>query len=78
MVEAGLMTGPRVYSSGDVLYGGQQADIFAEVNDLEDARRQVRRMKAYGARMIKVYQQPRREQRIWFAEAARDLHMLLL
>ena len=77
MVEAGLMTGPRIYSSGDVLYGGQQADIFAEVNDLEDARRQVRRMKAYGARMIKVYQQPRREQRIWFAEAARDLHMLL-
>jgi Tol biopolymer transport system component/imidazolonepropionase-like amidohydrolase len=77
MVEAGLMLGPRVYSSGDVLYGGQQADIFAEVNDQDDARRQVRRMKAYGARMIKVYQQPRREQRIWFAEACRELRMLL-
>ncbi len=77
MVDAGLMTGPRVYSSGDVLYGGQQTDIFAEVNDQEDARRQVRRMKAYGARMIKVYQQPRRSQRIWFAEACRDEHMLL-
>jgi hypothetical protein len=34
-------------------------------------------MKAYGARMIKVYQQPRREQRIWFAEACRENHMLL-
>lgn len=77
MVEAGLMLGPRVYSSGDVLYGGQQADIFAEVNDQDDARRQVRRMKAYGARMIKVYQQPRREQRIWFAEACRESKMLL-
>ncbi len=77
MVEAGLMMGPRVYSSGDVLYGGQQTDIFAEVNDQEDARRQVRRMKAYGARMIKVYQQPRRSQRVWFAEACRDEHMLL-
>jgi Tol biopolymer transport system component/imidazolonepropionase-like amidohydrolase len=77
MVEAGLMIGPRVYSSGDVLYGGQQADIFAEVNDQDDARRQVKRMKAYGARMIKVYQQPRREQRIWFAEACRELKMLL-
>jgi Tol biopolymer transport system component/imidazolonepropionase-like amidohydrolase len=77
MVEAGVMTGPRVYSSGDVLYGGQQAPIFSEVNNLDDARRQVRRMKAYGARMIKVYQQPRREQRIWFAEAARELKMLL-
>jgi Tol biopolymer transport system component/imidazolonepropionase-like amidohydrolase len=77
MVEAGLMLGPRVYSSGDVLYGGQQTDIFAEVNDLEDARRQVRRMKAYGARMIKVYQQPRRSQRLWFAEASRQEKMLL-
>jgi hypothetical protein len=71
------MLGPRVYSSGDVLYGGQQTDIFAEVNDLEDARRQVRRMKAYGARMIKVYQQPRRAQRLWFAEASRQEKMLL-
>ena len=76
-VEAGTMFGPRVYSSGDVLYGGQQADVFAEVNSLEDARRQVRRMKAYGARMIKVYQQPRRSQRIWFAEACRQEHMLM-
>lgn len=77
MVEAGVMTGPRVYSSGDVLYGGQQADIFAEVNDQDDARRQVKRMKAYGARMIKVYQQPRREQRLWFAQACRENKMLL-
>jgi hypothetical protein len=77
LVDAGLMTGPRVYSSGDVLYGGQQSDAFAEVNDLDDAKRQVRRMKAYGARMIKVYQQPRRAQRMWFAEACRQEHMLL-
>ncbi len=76
-VDAGVMVGPRVYSSGDVLYGGQQEDIYAEVNSLEDARHQVRRMQAYGARMIKVYQQPRRSQRIWFAEACRELHMLL-
>ncbi|HYM59445.1 MAG TPA: amidohydrolase family protein [Thermoanaerobaculia bacterium] len=77
MVDAGMMIGPRVYSSGDVLYGGQQTDIYAEVGSLEDAKRQVRRMKAYGARMIKVYQQPQRSQRIWFAEASRDEHMLL-
>ena len=76
-VEAGLMVGPRVYSSGDVLYGGQQEDIFAEVNSLKDAKHQVRRMKAYGARMIKVYQQPRRSQRLYFAEACREEKMLL-
>jgi len=77
MIEANQMLGPRVFSSGDVLYGGQQADYFAEVNDQDDARRQVRRMKAYGARMIKVYQQPRRDQRLWFAEACREQKMLL-
>jgi imidazolonepropionase-like amidohydrolase/Tol biopolymer transport system component len=77
MVEAGTMIGPRIYSSGDVLYGGNQASVFAEVNNVDDARRQVRRMKAYGARMIKVYQQARRDQRIWFAEAARELKMLV-
>ncbi len=77
MVEAGRMLGPRVYSSGDVLYGGQQEDIYAQVDDQEDARRQVRRMKAYGARMIKVYQQPRRDERLWLAQACREEHMLL-
>jgi len=76
-VEAGQMVGPRIYSSGDVLYGGQQEDVFAEVNNLDDAKHQVRRMKAYGARMIKVYQQPRRSQRMYFAEACRVEHMLL-
>ena len=77
MVDGGFMIGPRVYSSGDVLYGGAQTDIFADVDNLDDAKRQVRRMKAYGARMIKVYQQPGRSQRIWFAEASRGEHMLL-
>jgi imidazolonepropionase-like amidohydrolase len=71
------MIGPRVYSSGAVLYGGQYSDSFAEVNNQEDALRQVKRMKAYGATMIKVYQQPRRSQRLWFAEACRREHMLL-
>lgn len=77
MIEAGRMLGPRVYSSGDVLYGGQQTDIWAAVDKQQDALRQVRRMQAYGARMIKVYQQPRRSQRMYFAEAARQLRMLL-
>ena len=66
LVEAGRMLGPRVLSSGMVLYGGQQTSFYAEVDSQDDARRQVRRMKAYGARMIKVYQQPRRDQRLWF------------
>jgi Tol biopolymer transport system component/imidazolonepropionase-like amidohydrolase len=77
MIEAGVMEGPRVYSSGDVLYGGQQADVYAEVGSQADALRQVKRMQTYGTRMIKVYQQPRRAQRLYFAEACRELHMLM-
>lgn len=77
MIEAGLMTGPRVTSSGDVLFGGRQTDIWAQVDSLEDALRQVRRMKARGARMIKVYQQGRRSARLWFVEACRREKMLL-
>lgn len=77
MVEAGVMEGPRVYSSGDILYGGQQEDLWAKVDTQADALREVRRMKAYGARMIKVYQQPRRSERMYLAEACRKEHMLL-
>jgi Tol biopolymer transport system component/imidazolonepropionase-like amidohydrolase len=71
LVEAGEMLGPRIYSSGDVLYGGGQASVYAKVDSQEDALHVVRRMKAYGAHWLKVYQQPRRDQRIWFVEAAR-------
>ena len=72
MVEAGEMIGPRIYSSGDVLYGGQTASIYTKVDSFEDALHAVRRMKAYGSHWLKVYQQPRREQRIWFVEAGRQ------
>ena len=72
MVEAGELIGPRIYSSGDVLYGGVQAAQYTKVDSLEDAVHAVRRMKTYGTHWLKVYQQPRREQRIWFIEAARQ------
>lgn len=77
MVESGAMIGPRVYSSGDILYGGQQEDYYAQVESQEDADQQIKRMKAYGTRMVKVYQQPRRDQRMWLAEACRNQHMLM-
>jgi len=72
MVEAGEMIGPRIYSSGDVLYGGIQAAQFVKADTQEEVLQAVKRMKRYGAHWLKVYQQPRREQRIWFVEAARQ------
>ncbi len=72
LVETGEMIGPRIYSSGDVLYGGKAASIFAKADTKKEVLQAVRRMKKYGAHWLKVYQQPRREQRIWFVEAARE------
>jgi Tol biopolymer transport system component/imidazolonepropionase-like amidohydrolase len=75
MVEAGVMKGPRVYSTGFILYG---ADIAgrAPTNSYEDAVRHVQRMKKYGAFAIKSYMQPKRIQRQWYVQACRELEML--
>jgi Tol biopolymer transport system component/imidazolonepropionase-like amidohydrolase len=77
MVEAGLMPGPRIFSTGFILYG---ADLpgRAMVKSLDDARHHVRRLKALGAFSVKSYMQPRREQRQWIIEAAREEGMLVV
>lgn len=71
MVEAGLMTGPRIFSTGFILYGADDPER-AVVNSLEDAQAHIRRMKRLGAFTVKSYMQPRREQRQWILQAARE------
>jgi Tol biopolymer transport system component len=71
MVEAGRMIGPRTYSTGDPLYRGDAA----RQNDLssyEETAYNVRRLKDWGAVSLKQYQQPRRDQRQWVSDVARD------
>ncbi|HEX4822907.1 MAG TPA: amidohydrolase family protein [Candidatus Polarisedimenticolaceae bacterium] len=77
MVEAGLMTGPRIFSTGFILYG---ADLpgRAVIHSLKDAQHHLRRMKALGAFSVKSYMQPRREARQWIIKAARDEGMLVV
>jgi Tol biopolymer transport system component/imidazolonepropionase-like amidohydrolase len=77
MVEAGLMTGPRIYSTGFILYGAENTDK-AVIESLEEARAHVKRLKAQGAISVKSYNQPRREQRQWIIEAAREEEMLVV
>ncbi|MGB4838670.1 MAG: amidohydrolase family protein [Saprospiraceae bacterium] len=72
MVKAGAITGPRIFSTGTILYGAD-GDFKAEINSLEDAKSALRRTKAYGAFSVKSYNQPRREQRQQIIEAARQL-----
>jgi Tol biopolymer transport system component/imidazolonepropionase-like amidohydrolase len=77
MVEAGLMIGPRIFSTGYILYGADDPGR-AIVNSLDDARHHLRRMKALGAFSVKSYMQPRREARQWIIAAAREEGMLVV
>ncbi|HRR09574.1 MAG TPA: amidohydrolase family protein [Rhodothermales bacterium] len=77
MVQAGIMTGPRIYSTGTILYGAD-GDFKAVVNSLEDARSHLRRMKAVGAISVKSYNQPRRNQRQQVLTAAAELGMMVV
>ena len=72
LVKAGLMTGPRVFSTGTILYGAE-GDFKAVINNVKDAESAIRRTKAYGAFSVKSYNQPRREQNQMIIKAARDL-----
>ncbi len=77
MVETGEYIGPRIYSTGDIIWLIEAA-MARPVTDLDDARLQVRRLKALGATSIKQYLQPRREQRQWVVQAAREEGLMVL
>jgi imidazolonepropionase-like amidohydrolase/Tol biopolymer transport system component len=74
MLKAGRMVGPRLYSTGTILYGAE-GDFKVVVNGLDDALASLRRLKAVGAFSVKSYNQPRRDQRQQILEAARQLQM---
>ncbi|MCK5700911.1 MAG: amidohydrolase family protein, partial [Cyclobacteriaceae bacterium] len=76
MVKAGHMVGPRIFTTGTILYGAE-GDFKAVINNYEDARFAVERTKAYGAFSIKSYNQPRREQRQQVIKAAKDLEIMV-
>ncbi|MFO8028468.1 MAG: amidohydrolase family protein [Cyclonatronaceae bacterium] len=71
-VRAGRMIGPRIYSTGYVLYGAENPNK-AVIESPDDARFHLLRHKAMGAISVKSYNQPRRDQRQWILEAAREI-----
>ena len=60
MVEHGDIIGPRIYSTGNVMYPG-----LVKIPDRKAAKHHVRRYKELGADFLKQYMQPRRIQRQW-------------
>ncbi len=77
MLKAGMITGPRLFSTGTILYGAE-GSFKAVVDNLDDARSNLRRLKAVGAFTVKSYNQPRRDQRQQILEAARELRMMVV
>ena len=74
LIQSGEMVGPRIFSTGMILYGAE-GDFKAVINNIDDARSALRRTKAYGANSVKSYNQPRREQRQQIMQAAKELDM---
>ena len=77
MQRAGLVLGPRIYSTGGILYGAR-TPFSSTVNSLDDALTHLNRQKAEGAISVKSYQQPRRDQRQQVLEAARQTNMMVV
>ncbi len=77
MLKSGRMVGPRLFSTGTILYGAD-GDFKAPIGSLDDARSALRRTKAWGAISVKSYNQPRREQRQQVIAAAKELGMLVV
>jgi len=75
MQRAGKMLAPRIFSTGEIIYGAKAPDVYAEINKYEDALADVRRLKAQGAHSVKNYNQPRREQRQMIVRAAQAENM---
>ena len=74
MLRAGMKLGPRLFSTGTILYGAE-TPFKAIVNSYEDALSAIRRQKAFGAFSVKSYNQQRRDARQMIIKAARDLQM---
>jgi imidazolonepropionase-like amidohydrolase/Tol biopolymer transport system component len=74
----GELLGPRIFSTGDIVYGAKAPGFFAEIESYDDALAHVRRLKAQGAKSIKNYNQPRRDQRQQVAAAAKAEDMTVV
>lgn len=76
LIDAGRSIGPRTYSTGDPLYRGDAARQN-ELSSRDVTAQNVDRLQTWGAVSIKQYQQPRRDQRQWVSDVARDRGLMV-
>jgi len=78
MQKAGQIVAPRLFSTGTILYGATAAGYTAHVDKLDDAKFHIERLQKAGAFSVKSYNQPRRNQRQQFIQAAREAKMMVV
>ncbi|WP_371186760.1 amidohydrolase family protein [Thalassotalea maritima] len=76
--KAGDIVAPRIFSTGTILYGASMPGYTSHVDNLDDARFHVERLKKVGAFTVKSYNQPRRNQRQQVIQAAREMEMMVV
>jgi imidazolonepropionase-like amidohydrolase/Tol biopolymer transport system component len=59
----GMQLSPRIYSTGEVVYGAKAPGFYASIESYDNAEQHVFRLVEQGAHSIKNYNQPRRDQR---------------
>ncbi len=74
----GTIVGPRIFSTGTILYGAHVPGYTASIDSFEDAKFHVRRLKDVGAISVKSYQQPRRDQRQQVIAAGQELGIMVV
>jgi Tol biopolymer transport system component/imidazolonepropionase-like amidohydrolase len=72
MVDAGVIVGPRVFTTGDPLYAGD-GSRQEDFTSYEVAEAGIKKLASWGAVSLKQYLQPRRDQRQWVSDVARKL-----
>jgi len=78
MQRSGQILGPRIFSTGTIVYGANSPTAHAKIDSYEDAFFHLQRLKDMGAVSVKSYNQPRREQRQQVLNAARDLELMVV
>ncbi|NTS75335.1 PD40 domain-containing protein [Catenovulum sp. SM1970] len=76
--KAGKLIAPRIFSTGTILYGAKAPDYKAQIDNYDDAKFHMQRLKSAGAVSVKSYNQPRRDQRQQVLVASRELDMLVV
>jgi len=78
MQRSGMIAGPRIFSTGTILYGAEGAGYTSHIDNLDDAKFHLERLQKAGAFSVKSYNQPRRNQRQQVIQAARELNMMVV